>query len=242
MMEYLSKLDMGAIFTGVGVIAALIALDTWKKQIRLSRQTSYLDDLVGELFICITEFQTSIDMFKHLRNAVWAESNREWGDMNLSVEDVKLFYAVSEKKRLELGHDGVRTFLQDSLEKPFRSRSKLYALRHKGIMHNLRDYEIMAAGITKIIEQIETLEKVSMAISMRHLNVEDPRLQGNLQFIASKTDEELRVQLNTCYKELMIQIKIHFDDIFGSRMFNLLKCKYLEFTEHAPDSQHGKIT
>ena len=182
----LGKLNWPAILQGVGAIwvalIATLALNQWKKQIKLQKQVDFVDQLTDEIhkFILASPPVVSAIKFTKIGFESYTDIDRKYkGIKNNGAISFIEQHGKEESVKLIGQIEGLR-----------KTISKIRSLSSKGQMYNIKNYDNAKSAI-KIIDHVYgQMEAFSYFIGNTNLNWEHPDVQNTLNKIV-QMDEEL---------------------------------------------------
>jgi len=185
-IEFISKQNWSAMLQGIGAIwiaiVATVALNQWKKQIKLQKQVDFVDLLTDEVHEFMLAASPVVSAIKYTKIGFesFSGTNREY-------KDIKHNGAISfiEKNGKEESEKMVKQI--DHLRKKI---SKIRSLSTKGQMYGIHNYAQAKSSIEIIEHVYGQMEAFAYFIGNTHLNWLHPDVQNTLSAIA-EMDEEL---------------------------------------------------
>lgn len=186
-----------------------MALNTWRRQIKASRTTQFLDDVNEAAFKFVTTVQQPIDAHKHLRIRIWSHTDLEEGNFELTLDDVVRYYH-NPNSDVSGSFDKL---LLSSLKESNEANAVLTALLYQGQIHTLKNYSILSYHLQRMQWQHNRLSGLFRIITLDHLNTSNPKTSRILQRIADLDSDLMFHQLNNDYKKVIEHLRDEYSAV-----------------------------
>jgi len=185
-IEFISKQNWSAVLQGIGAIwvaiIATIALNQWKKQIKIQKQIDFVDLLTDEVheFMLSASPVVSAIKFTKIGFKSFSGTNRDYKEIkhNGAISFIEK-HGKEESERMIKEIDQLRKII-----------SKIRSLSTKGQMYGINNYAQAKESIEIIEHVFRQMEAFAYFIGKTNLNWLHPDVQNTLNSIA-EMDEEL---------------------------------------------------
>ncbi len=185
-IEFISKQNWSAVLQGIGAIwvaiVATIALNQWKRQIKLQKQVDFVDLLTDEVHEFMLSASPVVSAIKYTKIGFtsFSGTNREYKDLkhNGAISFIEK-HGKEESEKMIKEIDQLRKII-----------SKIRSLSTKGQMYGINNYAQAKASIEIMEHVYRQMEAFAYFIGNTHLNWLHPDVQNTLDGIA-EMDEEL---------------------------------------------------
>ena len=186
-----------------------MALNTWRRQIKASRATQFLDDINEAAFKFVTTVQRPIDAHKNLRIRIWSYTDLDEDNFEITLEDVVNYY---HNPNSDVSGEFGKSLLH-SLKESHEANNTLTALLYKGQIHTLNNYKLLSYHLQRMQWQHNRLSGLFRIVALEHLNTSQPKTSRILQRIADLDHDIMVAQLNNDYKKVIELLRDEYSSV-----------------------------
>lgn len=188
------------------VVAAYLAINTWKHQSKVQKQTDFLDVLTDAVHEYIEALSRPQEYLKFLR--IGFESYRGLhGSADDSLKGGVITYIEKNGK-----HDAQRMW--EYLELSGRLASKLNALVARGQVYGFSQYDQCRRSIEMLLWQHQRLQVVASMIGSTSLNWANPMVQQSIDNMLTVQPEDIASLLNIHNKAYIEFVNANYKRIY----------------------------
>lgn len=170
------------------VLAAFIAINTWKHQAKAQKQTDFLDELTDSVHEYIQALSRPCECLKNARIGFSSYCNTI-GTSYGSLEQGAVAY-------IKARGEGDAKRMWEFLEPSSRLIAKINALVAKGQIYGFSGYEGCVNAVKMLTWQQGRLQVVATMLGDAHLNWENTEVKGMLSKMFAITPEDIAIHQN----------------------------------------------
>ncbi|MFA0662749.1 hypothetical protein AB4619_27260 [Vibrio splendidus] len=186
---------IGATATLIAAIFAGIALKSWKQQIHVQRQITFLDELSEAFHEYSNLVVAPIELVKYSKLAIEGYSFSYSAETSFEESGLIKYIKQSGKE------DSVT--INENLNKCLDSLNKICALTTKGNMMGFEDYHICFSACERLTKTYPAIRAYSELISYQYRNWSNPQIVEYVRNAIEMDPSDLTAIVKNCNSELI---------------------------------------
>ncbi|MDH5938940.1 hypothetical protein L8R84_22805 [Vibrio splendidus] len=186
---------IGATATLIAAIFAGLALKSWKQQIHVQRQVTFLDEL-SEAFNEYSNLVVApIELVKYSKLAIEGHSFCDSAETPFEESGLIKYIKQSGKEDAER--------ISENLNKCIDSLNKIHALTTKGNMMGFEDYHVCFSACVRLSKTYPAIQAYSGLIGYEYLNWSNPKVEEYASNAMKMDPSDLTAIVKNCNSELI---------------------------------------